>query len=133
MRKSGWGKAHEFRALTSPPSSRNCCNMPQHHRDATRRRAVRAASRANERENVGSAPTLALMKARSPFQAASWMSAMGSNPVNRQQTMQQTQKKSPLAPIKVHSQGTGYFSNAAKSENSIPLPSALRRGHVPVR
>ncbi len=54
-------------------------HVPEHHRDhdATQRRAVRAASRANDRETIASTTTLALMKARSFCWAAEWMSAMG--------------------------------------------------------
>jgi hypothetical protein len=46
--KMGWTCPNKrlSRALMSPPFLWNSCNMPQHHRDATRRRAVRAASRA---------------------------------------------------------------------------------------
>ncbi len=54
MGTSGWGVACRSSALMSPPFWWNSCNMPQHHRDATRRRAVRATSRANERETNAS-------------------------------------------------------------------------------
>ena len=43
--RSGWGVAYALRALMSPPFWWNCCNMPQHHRDATQA-ACQAASRA---------------------------------------------------------------------------------------
>ena len=45
MGRSGWGVAYALRALMSPPFWWNCCNMPQHHRDATQA-ACQAASRA---------------------------------------------------------------------------------------
>ena len=76
--RSGWGVAYALRALMSPPFLWNCCNVPQHDRDAN---AVGVPcepppERASKKI-IASTATLAWMKSTSFFLAASWMSAIG--------------------------------------------------------